>query len=386
MVEKGKLNICQIDHEYENYCKECKILCCSECSSMHLEHLEALMEWPLFTDEYINKCRNKLLHTKVIAQAEMTVESQDLLQAEMFAKIDNAFDTLVNKIRELQIRYKTETWENRNKLLIQLTKDSHSPKTIEEIAENLQRIIAEFNPLNDQSDILEFMKCNNLEVIKGEITNIQSRRIKELNHIKFIREYQITESLNYNKLIKLFDQTIPQKPKKQEKKKVVVSKMPILSSAYLWPNQSKILSNSGPSGAFSIYSISHPLPTERSFKMKLKIIEESKEGMSIGVGNIILEGQRANWPGYNTQGEWGYASHGYIDGDNQGNIQVEGYGKGDTVIIFYKAPGQKLVFRKGGKPHKIIRVFNGVFSPLYLHVSFYSTGASVQLVNIEPIS
>ena len=68
MVEKNEYT-CKSNHNYENYCRKCKVLFCSLCAHVHIDHIDKLIKWKSFIEEYLGKCANYLLQTNIMTQS-----------------------------------------------------------------------------------------------------------------------------------------------------------------------------------------------------------------------------------------------------------------------------------------------------------------------------
>ena len=376
MVEGATQNICQLGHNYDYYCKKCNILCCGICAIAHMDHIESFVDWKMYRDEYHNKYKNILLHSNIMIQS---TQSEDQLKAELYAKIDVAFDALVDKIRQFQVIYKTETWEKYGRGIRYYNSggSKSANESIKKISINLQNIITQFKDLEESSTekekLLEFIKKNDIEKFTQEMKDVQREKVSELNCIRGITEMKISADLNYSKLLNLFKQS----------ELIEESKVKEIEDLgdFLWNNKSKIITKLDQDQSHFTYSVSKPLPD--SFEIKLKIIEDKGRSGFIAVGIVKIPiNEKRRYIGFeNIPNEWGYANNGNINNNNAGITTIDTYSKGDHIIISYNTQIKQLSFHKQGGQKS--RIFENATRPFYLATTMHSVGMSIEIVYVK---
>ena len=92
----------------ENYCEQCSIFICEECSISHMDHIEWIHNWKSLIIDIKKSCLDSFNRAHLLLKSAQNI---DLLRASVLGKIDAACDEIINRIVDYKKQLKEEIWE-----------------------------------------------------------------------------------------------------------------------------------------------------------------------------------------------------------------------------------------------------------------------------------
>ena len=200
----NELGRCEHLNEITNYCEECRIFMCEECSMEHIEHIQNVNSWDNEINEYLLKCKDTKSRAKILQQSSA---SYDEYKGEIFSSIDCCFQSLFTKLNTFREQLKSNIWTQ-----FSGTRSSTTVTDIKKVIGELEEMISKISlslDKQEKSPIFEILQSNKLPGLQAQIRDlkVETNTVSEReNQIKqYIQEFKVSERFNYSHLFTFMD-------------------------------------------------------------------------------------------------------------------------------------------------------------------------------------
>ena len=108
----GSFENCGHTSELVNYCHQCSVSICDDCTTEHLEHLEAIDAWDSLVKEYIRRCENDHSRIRIFLKGSAASKRDN---SGVKLMMESAFKETQEKIEKFKIALVKEVLDAANK-------------------------------------------------------------------------------------------------------------------------------------------------------------------------------------------------------------------------------------------------------------------------------
>ena len=169
--DQEEFHHCEHVDDITNYCHQCKLFACDDCSEDHLEHLEDLDAWDSLVKEYLIRCNNCDSRLKMILKILGIGNSN---RTEIISKLDACFDDIHKKIDEYKEKVRKEILEKmpkeEGKSVDILDKSECKPEIVKKYIRELESLMKnmEYHMGRDEKkEMIDLMKKDVLKEVEG---------------------------------------------------------------------------------------------------------------------------------------------------------------------------------------------------------------------------
>ena len=372
-LQHKEYKVCPHIQNVENYCLECKIFFCDECTMDHMPHLNKVEIWNNIAKDYIKKCQNCQNKSRLILKTNISFDS---LKVEILGKIDQVFDQLIIKLNQFKTQFKDEYLGKMNgigEFKIEEVKDQGEFKSS---LEKLNTLITELKSQiksGEKKILIGSLQDNVLEDIEKHIDIHQKTIVTNNEYAKELKGFQITENFTYTELMKYLNIQHP-----------IGQKMVNVQDLNLtFPNGSKIWKKIESCAE----QICCPQMLPPTFKIRIRINNyPPDQHFAVGICKVNFVTYKHEW---NTRpwlsNQWLY--NGYT-GDlcSQANTDIKGnakFGRTGAIVSLIYDTNKILVFEVDGVGQSL--VFQDIQGPFYFWASIYHANSELEILDIKEV-
>ena len=376
-LQHKEYNACPHIQNVENYCLECKIFFCDDCTMDHMPHLNKVEIWNNIAKDYIKNCQNCQNKSRLILKTNISFDS---LKAEILGKIDQVFDQLFIKLKHFKTQFTDEYLGKMNSIGEFKNEEVKDQGEFKSSLEKLNIFITELKRQIESGEkevliksLQTSLEANVLEDIEKQIDIHQKIKVTNNEYAKELKEFQITENFTYTELMKYLSIQHP-----------IGQKMVNVQEFNLtFPNGSKIWKKIESCAE----QICCPQILPPTFKIRIRI-NNYPPGQSFAVGickeNFVTYNHNRNdntW----LSNQWLY--NGYTGNLNsQTNTDITGNANfmrtGAIVSLIYDA-NKILAFEVDGV--RQTKVFQDIQGPFYFWASVYYVNSELEIIDVKEV-